>query len=63
MNLDRKYVNLKEPYDQDIKEYVTTIVFFKKENRPYMKSPTPKAKCAKGVFQIHSPICGVLTFQ
>ena len=24
-----------------------------------MKSPTPEAKCAKGVFQIQSPICGV----
>ena len=24
-----------------------------------MKSPTPEAKCAKGVFQIQSSICGV----
>ena len=24
-----------------------------------MKSQTPEAKCAKGVFQIQSPICGV----
>ena len=24
-----------------------------------MKSPTPEAKCAKGVFQIQSPISGV----
>ena len=24
-----------------------------------MKSPTPEAKCVKGVFQIQSPICGV----
>ena len=24
-----------------------------------MKSPIPEAKCAKGVFQIQSPICGV----
>ena len=24
-----------------------------------MKSPTPEAKCAEGVFQIQSPICGV----
>ena len=24
-----------------------------------MKSPTPEAKCAKDVFQIQSPICGV----
>ena len=34
-------------------------IFFKKEDRPYMKSPTPKAKCAEGVFQIQSAICGV----
>ena len=24
-----------------------------------MKSPTPEAKCAEGVFQIQCPICGV----
>ena len=24
-----------------------------------MKSPTPEGKCAEGVFQIQSPICGV----
>ena len=25
----------------------------------YMKSLTPEAKCAEGVFQIQSPICSV----
>ena len=59
MSLDRKYINLKEPYNQDIKEYVTTIIFLKKEDRLYMKSPSPEAKCVRGVFQIQSPICGV----
>ena len=24
-----------------------------------MKSPTPEAKCAKGVFQIQSAVCGI----
>ena len=47
MNLDRKYVNLKEPYDQDIKEYVTTIVFLKKKtdliwNPPPQRQSVPK---------------------
>ena len=58
MSLARKYVHLKEPYNQDIKEQVTTIIFFK-TGRLYMKSPTPEAKCAEGVFQIESPIWGV----
>ena len=30
MSLTRKYVNLKESYNQDIKEEVTNIIFFKK---------------------------------
>ena len=51
-----KYVNLKEPYNQNIKEWFTTIIFFKKEDRLYMKSSIPEAKFAKGVFQIQSPI-------
>ena len=58
MSLARKYVNLKEPCNKDIKEQVTTIIFLEKKTL-YMKSPTPEAKCAKGVFQIQSPICGV----
>ena len=32
---------------------------FKKEDRLYMKSPTPETKFTKSVFQIQSPICGV----
>ena len=24
-----------------------------------MKTPAPEAKCAEGVLEIHSPICGV----
>ena len=61
MSLTFNYVNLKEPYNQDIKEYVTTIHynFLKKEDRLYLKSPTREAKFAKDIFQIQSPICGV----
>ena len=58
MSLARKYINLKEPYNQYIKEWVTTLNFFHKK-RLYMKSPAPETKCTKGVFQIQSPICGV----
>ena len=35
------------------------MIFFKKEDKLYLKSPTQEAKCAKSVFQIQSPICGV----
>ena len=63
MSLTHRHANLKEPYNQDIKEYVTTIMFFKKEDRLYMKSTTTEAKCGKGVFQIQFPICGVNFFQ
>ena len=59
MSLARKYVNPKEPYNQDIKEQITTIIFLKKEDRLYMKSPTSEAKCPEGVFQIQSPVCRV----
>ena len=38
-------------------------MFFKKEDRLYMKSTTAEAKCGKGVFQIQFPICGVNFFQ
>ena len=59
MSLAHKYVNLKKPYNQDIKEWVTAIIFLIKEDRLYIKSPTPETKCAKCVFQIQSPTCGV----
>ena len=58
MSLARKYVHLKEPYNQDIKEQVTTIIFLKND-RLYMKSPTLETKCAVEVFQNQSPIWGV----
>ena len=59
MSLARKYVNLKEPYNQDIKEQVTTIIFLKKKTDFTWNPQPPEAKCAEGVFQIQSPIYGV----
>ena len=43
------------PYNQDIKVQVTTKNI-KKEDRLYMKSITPEASCAKGVFQIQPSV-------
>ena len=42
MSLTHKYANLKEPYNQDIKEHVATKNS-KKEDRLYMKSSSPEA--------------------
>ena len=44
MTLAHKYVNLKELYNQDIKELVTTKNVLKKEHRFYMKSQTPQTQ-------------------
>ena len=60
MSLVRNYVNLKEFYNQAHQRIGHHYNFFKKEGRLYMKFRTPEAKCAKGVFQIQSPICGVI---
>ena len=38
MSLAHKCGNLKEPYNQDIKEQVTTKFFLKKEGKLYVKS-------------------------
>ena len=43
MSLTHKYVHLKEPYNQDIKQQVTTKKFKIIEERLYMKSLTPEA--------------------
>ena len=58
MSLPRKYVNLKEPYNEDIKEQVTTKNF-KIDDGLYMKSPNPEKQCVEGVFQIQFPVFGV----
>ena len=57
MSLAHKHVNLKEPYNPDNKEQVTTVIK-KKKDRLYMKCPTSEAKCPEGVFEIQSPISG-----
>ena len=62
MSLAHKYVNLKDPYNQGIKEQVTTIIFSKNEDRHYMKSPTLEAKCVESFFKFN-PLFVVFTFQ
>ena len=53
-----KYVNLKEPYNQDIKEQVTTKNFLKKKT-DFKWNPQPQRHIVqKGDFQIQSPSCG-----
>ena len=42
MSLAHKYIYLKEPYNQDIKEQITTIFFLIKDWL-YMKSSIPEA--------------------
>ena len=42
-----------------MKEKVITSFLLKKEDRLYMKSPSPEAEYAEGVLQIQSPVCGV----
>ena len=43
MSLAHKYVNLKQPCNQDIKEQVSTKNTFKKKAGLYMKYLTPEA--------------------
>ena len=51
MSLAHKCVNLKEPYNQDIKEQVTTNFFLKKEDRLYMKSQPQRYSVQKVFFK------------
>ena len=62
MSLAHKYGNLKEPFNQDINEQVTTIFFLKKEDRLYMKSPTQRQSVQKMLFKF-SPLFVKLTFK
>ena len=59
MSLANKYVNLKELYNQDIKEQVTTKNFLKKKTGFTWNPNRRDIKCAEGVFQIQSSICEV----
>ena len=61
MSLAHKYFNLKEPYNQDIKEQVTTNSFFKKTTG-FTWNPQPQ-KHSVQVFFKFNPLFVVLTFQ
>ena len=64
MSLAHKYVNLKDPYNQDINEQITTNFFLKRKQAFQFEIPTPETQCVEGVFQIQSPpLFVVLTFQ
>ena len=56
MSLVHKYLNPKDPYNQFIKEQVTTKQFLKK-NTGFTWNPQPQSQCAEGVFQIQFIIC------
>ena len=62
MSLDHKYVNLKEPYNQDIKEQVTTINFLKKKT-DFTWNPQPQKHSVQKVFFKFNPLFVVLSFQ
>ena len=62
MSLTHKYVNLKEPYNQDIKEQVTTKNFFKKKAGFTSNSQPQRHKVPKVFFKFN-PLFNVLTFQ
>ena len=61
MSLAHKHINLKEPYNQDIKEQATTI-FLKKEDRLYMKSQLQRYSVYKLFFKFN-PVFVVLIFS
>ena len=54
-SLVHKWANLKEPYNLDMKEQVTTKNILKKKTG-FTWNPQPQRQCAEGVFQIHSHI-------
>ena len=62
MSLTHKYVNIKEPCNQDIKEQIPTKKCFKKEDRIYMISQ-PQRHSVQKVFFKFNPLFLVLTFQ
>ena len=61
MGLAHKYVNLKEAYNQDIKEPVATKYFLKKKTL-YMKCQ-PQRHSVQKVFFKFTPLFVVLTFE
>ena len=64
MSLVREYINLQEPYNQDIKEQVTTILFFKKRRQSLHEIPNPRGKLCKRCFSNSIPcLCSWLFKQ
>ena len=62
MSLARNYVNLKKPYNQDIKEQVTTKKFLKKKTG-FTWNPQPQRHSVQKVFLKINALFVVLTFQ
>ena len=62
MSLAHKYANLKEPYNQDIKEQVTTKNVFKKKTGFTWNSQPQRQSVQKMLFKFN-PLFVVLTFQ
>ena len=62
MSLARKYIYLKEPYTQDIKGQVTTIIFLKKKT-DFTRNRQSQRQSVQKVFLKFSPLFVVLTFH
>ena len=62
MSLARKYVNLEEPYNQDIKEQVTITIFPKKKT-DFTGNPQPQRQSVLKAFSKFNPLFVVSTFQ
>ena len=62
MNIAREYVNLKEPYNQDIKELATTIIFLKKKP-DFTWNPQTQRQIVLKVFFKFNLLFVVLPFQ
>ena len=62
MSLPDKYMNLKDPYNQDIKEQVTTKKFLKKKTG-FTWNPQPQRHSVQKVFFKFNLLFVVLTFQ
>ena len=62
MSLVHKYINLKKPYNQDIKEKVTTKKFLEKK-AGFTWNPQPQRHSVQKVFLNFNPLFVVLTFK
>ena len=62
MSLAHKYVKLKEAYNQDIKEQVTTKIFLKKKTG-FKWNLQPQRNSVQKVFFKFNPLFVVLIFQ